>query len=572
MRGRHLSIGSRITERGPALTNRFVPVGSGASASPSQQRVGAVPAFSLTTAPISSLLGARVTEATSIIADTHGMQALARVGMRMSTIGKHASGKHSSAHPRDRDHDGKLDHDPPGKKTGLLKGEKKRVGAAIEVDNTDARLAAMGMTPYAGAQPAASLIAGEWTPLVRADTGTWERVSPAEAQGLIGARRHQGHSHSAGSGHSLLIVKNRRAHAVHVMFTQLTGRSPMSYISGGTTEFNVGAGATTEGRALTPGEYSFTVRSQGKTILDGHRYTVVAGRKLVLRIRRGRTPRIVDATHKFMSLVRGDIATDAVPDTEVRSGLRFERYTPERAAQAVAAAPAETARVGWSVTALAGGARPISNAWTTQPIGAPAPTANASAAANVKPIHAYRLADLASSQHALVRMRAVPHTTVTAVSPEGERVLLGGEYALVKAGVHDLEVCRSGKPARLLPGAIVLHAGSEYLAQREGQYIAVRPEEEHAAARLAQYAPGLKPVANSVLIVDRATNKTVAAPIGSFLTVQSDDYTLRGADGSEYAIAPNRLNVWDAANRKSAVQAIFVHPADSTATVLVIGS
>jgi hypothetical protein len=158
------------------------------------------------------------------------------------------------------------------------------------------------------------------------------------------------------------------------------------------------------------------------------------------------------------------------------------------------------------------------------------------------------------------------------VSPSGERVPLSAAYTPIKAGIHDLEVRMPGKPARLLPGAVVLHAGSEYVGRREGRLLAFSAEEEHAAARLAQYAPTLKPVANSVLIVDQARNTAVVAPISSFMQIQSDDFTLKAADGSEWAVSPDRLNAWGPSGAKSAVKALFPHPADPSAKVLVIGN
>jgi len=279
--------------------------------------------------------------------------------------------------------------------------------------------------------------------------------------------------------------------------------------------------------------------------------------------------------------VRSEIATDAAPAQEVRGDLRFEPYTAERAAQALASGAVRTqSRVGWSITPLSSApaaplsaaplARPIANMWTVSPIGASAaPTPSAGAA--VKPIHSYRLADLTSSQRALVRLDIAPGTLVTVVSPSGERVPLGAQPTPVGAGIHDLEIKAPGKAPRTLPGAVVLHAGSEYVARREGRLLAVSPEEQHSATRLAQYAPALKPVANSVLIVDQALNISAVAPISSFLQIQSDDYTLKAADGREWAVSPDRLVAWGPSGAKSSVRALFPHPADPSAHVLVLG-
>ena len=715
MQGRHLSIGSRYTSYAPALGNRFVPVplGAPASASAVRSRINA----SITQSPlgIGAPVGGAVFEATSIVEDEHLLPGMARVGARMEPIGKAMNfgkggskggkfgkgGHHDKGHGkdddgskerhRDRNHDGRDDND--NKKKGHLKNNNAAIGADITLDDTDSALRAMGMTPDERTAPpiGASLVGSAMSSAT--PSGDWTRVSVAEAQQPIGARRHHSRSRSRSpSGQAEVVIKNRSPFDIQVRMSRKGAAAVKPTISAGKNA-----------RVLIEPfhNYSIEISSKGGSRFSHalHQTEIRAERLYVLRIGRRGVPTLRDATRNRLNLVRGEvaaeqqeigapldflrgtvtfvnrspaevivsverasnnqkvdsfsigaggnnaiklrpreyivrtttvntltramqetgslrisvqvarwhvftigedgrasfglsatdrsqrvrseIATDAAPAQEVRGDLRFEPYTAERAAQAVASGAVRTqSRVGWSITPLSSApaaplsaaplARPIANMWTVSPIGASA-APNPSAGAAVKPIHSYRLADLTSTQRALVRLDIAPGTLVTVVSPSGERVPLGAQPTPVGAGIHDLEIKAPGKAPRTLPGAVVLHAGSEYVARREGRLLAVSPEEQHSAARLAQYAPALKPVANSVLIVDQALNISAVAPIRSFMQIQSDDFTLKAADGREWAVSPDRLVAWGPSGAKSSVRALFPHPADPSAHVLVLG-
>ena len=530
MHARCLTIGDRIMSRAPAPASRYVGLQHTCAAQK----------------PVAASIGSSIHMATEITHNPSAMHATARVGARMEPIGAHlAIGKE---HPRDRDRNGKIDHDKKGKKTGWLKGENK-IKSELTIDDSDAALIAMGMVPDARTQPVGAALDAASAP----ERGNWQRLSPSEVQQLVSSQvgatepigRHMG------TLHAMVVIKNRSDTDLTVLFSS-TGapyqktvrrrRQGVLTLPPGTYSMNIGG--TLSGHQL-----------ENKQFLAGHAYTL----RLSSNINGVSYMTLTDVTRNPLRLVRGEMAEAAASD------LVFEPYSKERAQQLVA--PPKS-RVGWQITPVGA---PISNAWTVKPVGAAVPTPSSVRPPAQKPIHAYRMAELASTRRALVRLDMPAGTSVTAVSPSGERVPLGPGYTPISAGIHDWEIQQPGKPVRTLHGAVVLHAGSEYMVHRRDTLLVTAPEEEHAATRLSQFAPGLKAVPNSVLIVDRAANTTAVAPVGTFLQVQQDDYTLRTKDGREYAVSPSRLDAWDPQNVQRRVHAVFAHPSDPTATVLVIG-
>jgi hypothetical protein len=228
----------------------------------------------------------------------------------------------------------------------------------------------------------------------------------------------------------------------------------------------------------------------------------------------------------------------------------------------------------------------------------------AAAAPASRPAHSYPLEALLSRQRGLVRLDLPPIKSgpvrFSAVSAAGQRTeLVRGRYVPIGAGVHSIEIDRgNGAPVKLVQAALQITPGNEYAVCRDGK-TSVRqvleqahgqprtgssrpiasavasPADPEAARLLAQYAPTLKPVANSVMIVhwqNGAAGQMAVAPIGEFLrgAPHLDDYSLRANNGLEYSVHPSNKHVWDAEFNEVPVRALFAHPASPSTTVLVI--
>jgi len=218
----------------------------------------------------------------------------------------------------------------------------------------------------------------------------------------------------------------------------------------------------------------------------------------------------------------------------------------------------------------------------TKPVGA-AMTAPATGLAQ-RPAHNYQLSSLVAEKRGLVRLdlpqKDATTTQITAISydsqgRESERVVLRqGQYTPIAAGIHSLEIKRGNSSAAptFLKNELVVSTGNEYALRRDGRNISSTVEQDHGAARLAQYAPALKPVANSVQIVHLQTKQVACAPIGSFMgaTAKKDDYTLNADNGLSYSVHPSKTAVWDADLNEVAVHAMFRHPQDPSSMVMVM--
>ncbi len=229
-----------------------------------------------------------------------------------------------------------------------------------------------------------------------------------------------------------------------------------------------------------------------------------------------------------------------------------------------------------------------------------------------RPAHTYALQKLVSENRGLVRLDLPPtkvaDVRISAVTAAGQRIELSrSKYAPIAAGVHDIEICRGNAAPKIIRAGLNVSAGSEYALCRDGKAsvkqvvelqhpISVQTtqaprlvaHQQHIAANLMsvqsggnesrklldQYAPELKPIANSAIILhwqNGAVKQMSVAPIGEFLTTTHiDDYSLRANNGLEYSVHPTRKHVWDADFNEVPIRALFTHPASPSTTVMVI--
>lgn len=247
-----------------------------------------------------------------------------------------------------------------------------------------------------------------------------------------------------------------------------------------------------------------------------------------------------------------------------------------------------------------------------QPRGIKDSIATTTTAPAQRPAHTYALHKLVSENRGLVRLDLPPtkvaDVRISAVTAAGQRIELSrSKYAPIAAGVHDIEICRGNAAPKIIRAGLNVSAGSEYALCRDGkasvkQVVELQhpvatqttqaprlvAHQQHIAANLMsvqsggnesrklldQYAPELKPIANSAIILhwqNGAVKQMSVAPIGEFLTTTHiDDYSLRANNGLEYSVHPTRKHVWDADFNEVPIRALFTHPASPSTTVMVI--
>lgn len=191
---------------------------------------------------------------------------------------------------------------------------------------------------------------------------------------------------------------------------------------------------------------------------------------------------------------------------------------------------------------------------------------------------AYSPAAIAKKGTAFLRQR-LPMGVNGTITSAGKEYPLSGTYTELPVGVHSVRYTFADPNKKTITStnSLVLHEDTHYSIKNVGEGVSLKVEDDFGVEKLATYAPGVKPVANSVVFVNQEMGiehapRSLLYPkkVGDASMHGDQDYSITGSKGTVYTINPSHAHIWDANDDKVPVLAIFNHPEDLSCTVMVV--